>query len=107
MIWPSRLFLHAGARGFAGSGGRRGVPLPRCRRPWSASAAAERQWPYRGTLLKRQPPPAAYGYSRGFRRIRFLRLDARQQAGGDTLRIAKGFLAAGFPSCWGFPSPRP
>ena len=104
MIWPSRLFLHAGARHVAGPGGRREVSLRAVLKALVRfGAPPERYWPYRGALLARQPPPTAYGYSRRFHKIRFLRLDARQQAGGETLRIAKGFLAAGFPFVLGFP----
>jgi hypothetical protein len=66
-------------------------------------APNERHWPYRPALFVRRPPPVAYGFSRPFNKIRFLRLDARRQTGGETLRIAKGFLAAGFPFVLGFP----
>ena len=52
----------------------------------------------------RAPPPAfTYGFAREFNKIRFVRLDGRQQTGEETLELAQSFLAAGFPFVLGFP----
>ncbi len=47
----------------------------------------------------------AYGFERGFRRIRYVRLDSANQTGPETLDTLKSFLAAGFACALGFGVP--
>jgi C1A family cysteine protease len=65
----------------------------------------ERYWPYEVDRLALQPDPFLYSFSEPFRSVRYVRLDRRGASGVQTLQTVKAFLAAGFPSAFGFPVP--
>ena len=64
-----------------------------------------RYWPCDATHFGREPEPFLYCFGEPFRSIRYVRLDARNSTGEETLAIVKSFLAAGFPSVFGFTVP--
>ena len=104
LLQPSRLFVHCNASHLLQQSPKSGVPMRAALKAVVRfGGPPERHWPYDDAALKRSPPPFAYGFARLFNKIRFVRLDGRQQTGSDTLRIAQGFLAAGFPFVLGFP----
>lgn len=65
----------------------------------------ERFWPYDVKNFDRDPDPYLYAFSDSFHAVRYIRLDGRNATGSETLSIVKAFLAAGFPSVFGFPVP--
>jgi len=104
LIQPSRLFLHVNAKRLLcqssnGDVGLRAVLKALVR----FGGPPEEYWPYRAAAITRPPPSFTYGFTREFKKIRFFRLDGRQQTGMETLKLARGFLAAGFPFVLGFP----
>jgi C1A family cysteine protease len=102
IVRPSRLFLHANATRLVGHCS--GVSLRAALKALVRfGAPPEQYWPYRAAALLRAPPAFTYGFTRRFRKIRFFRLDPRQQSGEDTLKLAQAFLAAGFLFVVGFP----
>jgi C1A family cysteine protease len=104
LIRPSRLFLHANARRLLCQCSTCGVGLRAVLKALVRfGGPPEEYWPYRAAALTRLPPPFTYGFAREFKKIRFVRLDGRQQTGQEALRLAQGFLAAGFPFVLGFP----
>jgi C1A family cysteine protease len=104
IIRPSRLFLHANATRLLRQCPDSGVGLRAVLKAMVRfGGPPEEYWPYRAAALTRPPPPFTYGFVRGFRKIRFVRLDGRQQTGEQTLKLAQSFLAAGFPFALGFP----
>ena len=94
---------------------RRGTPFCRSRQPADRVIAGYSQGvgPFRSAAratlalsaggVRSAAPAVGLLFFAPFKKLRFLRLDGRQQSGGDTLRTAKGFLAAGFPFVLGFP----
>ena len=97
---PSHLFVHQTARRLA-------VETDGCvglRATWKALARfgfpPERCWPYDEDRVTLDPDAFAHGFADEFHQARYVRLD-----GGDTsatLHATKSFLAAGFPSAFGF-----
>jgi hypothetical protein len=59
--------------------------------------------PKRSKSLDRDP--ILFGFARDFESIRYFRLDPPNQKGRKTVRIVRAFVAAGFPSVFGFPLP--
>jgi C1A family cysteine protease len=57
--------------------------------------------------LDTDPDPILYSsyFTEPFRSIRYVRLDARNATGSQTLKVVKSFLAAGFPSVFGISVP--
>lgn len=49
--------------------------------------------------------PILFSFSRFYQTIRYVRLDSRDGSNGDTLRVVKSFLHAGFPVAFGFAVP--
>ncbi len=107
LLRPSRLFLYQNTLRMAGVS-QTSLPVDlrttlkamvRCGLP------PERYWPYEIDRLSLQPDPFLYSYSEPCRSVRYVRLDRRGASGVRTLQTVKAFLAAGFPSAFGFPVP--
>jgi C1A family cysteine protease len=104
VISPSRLFLHANALRFSGCDGARGGACLRV----SLKAALrfglppERFWPYAPDALERAPDPYLYAFNTEYRDVRYVRVDAAMQSGGQTLDALRSLLAAGFVCALGF-----
>ena len=103
-IRPSRLFIHANAEQLLRQPADHSVSVRAVLKALvSFGTPPEDYWPYDPATLARLPTPFVYGFPSKFAKTCFLRLDARDQTGKETLRIAKCFLAAGFPFMLGFP----
>jgi C1A family cysteine protease len=59
-------------------------------------------WPYDPARLDATPDPFLYSFARDYQAIRYVRLDPADGGGADALGRVKAFLAAGFPSLFGF-----
>lgn len=104
IVTPSRLFLHFNAKRLLRQCPQSGVGLRTVLKALVRfGGPPEHYWPYRADALWRPPPPFAYCFAREFRKVRFVRLDGREQTGDQTLDLARSFLAAGFPFALGFP----
>jgi C1A family cysteine protease len=104
LIRPSRLFLHANAERLLDQPPDHAVSLRAALKAMvHFGAPPEEHWPYSPSTLAKEPPPFVYGFAQWFQKIRFLRLDARQHDGGQTLETVRSFLAAGFPCVLGYP----
>ena len=104
LIHPSWLFILAIAERLLGQPCGQGVsPRAVLKALVRFGAPPEEFWPYSSAALPPDPLPFTYSFAREFKKIRFVRLEARQHSGEETLRAAKSFLAAGFPSVVGFP----
>jgi C1A family cysteine protease len=103
---PSRLFLYqntlhlAGTRGDVGADLRTALKaMVRCGIP------PERYWPYELARFPVEPDPFLYSFVEPYRSAYYVRLDSRGTSGIDVLEVVKDFLAAGYPSAFGFPVP--
>jgi C1A family cysteine protease len=63
----------------------------------------EKYWPYDTSHASREPDAFAHSFHRGFRALRYVRLDARDSTPDATLMRLKRALAAGFSFAFGFP----
>ena len=100
----SRLFVHRAGRRF-----------PKCTGDDDLSIRAvlkgivqfgvppERYWPYDAAKLGCEPDPFTYSFQRGYRTLRYVRLDGQDASGEHLLLRLKVFLAAGFSFAFGFP----
>ena len=104
IIEPSRLFVYKTAQRLLRWRGDGGIQL---RPAWKAIARfgvpPERHWPYDPAKLGQEPDAFAYCSTQRFSSLRYVRLDSPGKRGTRTLRTVKSFLAAGFPSVFGFP----
>lgn len=103
-IEPSALFVHAAAQRLLK---QRAECSGQLRATWKAIAllgvASEHDWPYQPERLHTEPDAFSFAAARRFESLNYVRLDARSQAGDQTLAIVRSMLAAGFPSVLGFP----
>jgi C1A family cysteine protease len=106
LLRPSRLFVYqntmklAGARGDCGADLRTSLKaMIRC------GAPPERYWPYEADRLAAAPEAFLFTFLEPYRQIRYVRLDSRKSTGVQNLQVIKAFLAAGFPSAFGFGVP--
>ena len=99
----SRLFVYHTTRRLLNHVGDCGADL---RTTWKAivrfGAPPEQSWPYDVANLDAEPDAFAYSFGRECHSIRYVRLDPSGQGGKQTLQTVKSFLAAGFPSVFGF-----
>ncbi len=104
IIEPSRMFVYKSARRLLNWSGDSGASL---RTTWKAivrfGTATEQIWPFEAQRLDVEPDALAYFFNKQFDSIRYVRLDAADNSGKDTLRAVKAFLAAGFACVFGFP----
>jgi C1A family cysteine protease len=106
LLRPSRLFLYQNTLRLAGVQGDCGADLRtslkamlRCGLP------PERFWPYDIDRFTQHPDPLLFSFVEPYRSVSYVRLDIRKTTGAETLHTVKAFLAAGFPSVFGFPVP--
>ena len=106
----SRLFVYKTSRNLLGWTGDTGAYL---RTAMGAlvlfGAPPEQFWPYDGTDPKTnkrfdaEPSAFCYAFASNFKAIKYLRLDTPNVTGANLLASIKQYLAAGFPSMFGFP----
>ncbi len=106
VISPSRLFVHANARRLSGEGARGGAGLrASLKAALTFGLPPERFWPYAPDTLDREPEPYLYSFNTEYRDVRYVRVDAATQSGGQTLDALRALLAAGFACAIGFGVP--
>ncbi|MCL4192050.1 MAG: C1 family peptidase [Thermoguttaceae bacterium] len=101
---PSRAFVHQVTRRLLNRTGHGGCDL---RTTWKAIARfgipAEHHCPYGRSRIEGEPDAFAYAAAEKLPNLCYVRLDGRNRSGEEALLAAKAFLAAGFPSSFGFP----
>jgi C1A family cysteine protease len=102
----SPLFLSQTAAHGGRAAGLPGVDL-RTNLQWMVRCGVppEHYWAYCPENVRSEPGPHLYRFTTPYGQIRYLRLDRRNTTGGETLAVVKAFLAAGFPSAFGFAVP--
>jgi C1A family cysteine protease len=106
MSQPSRLFLYKVTRRLLESKGDSGADLRSTLKAIHAfGIPPERYWPYDVERYDEEPDPFLYAFPNRYRSVRYVRLDLRNKTGAETLAVVKAFLAAGFPSVFGFAVP--
>jgi C1A family cysteine protease len=101
---PSRLFLYKMTRQLLHWTGDSGATLRMTAKALTRfGMPPEEHWPYEPGRLDQQPKPFLFSFAKEFQPIRYVRLDPRGTSGQDALETVKSFLAAGFPSIFGFP----
>src|SRR5688572_16107921 len=102
VVEPSRLFMHLTSRRLALAA----EGCPSLRTTWKAvarfGAVPEAHFPY-DPCGDAEPSPFAYGFSREYQSLRYVRIDSRDNSGEETLLIARNWLAAGFAFVFGVP----
>ncbi len=102
----SRLFLYKTTRQLLRISGDSGATLRETLKAMCRfGVPPERYWPYDPEKLDAEPDAFLYSFNEGFRAIRYVRLDARNAPGPETLKVVKAFVAAGFPVAFGFSVP--
>jgi len=66
-------------------------------------APPERYWPYNVSQFDAEPSAFCYAFGASYQALKYFRLDPSPLTGGEVLQKIKTFLAAGFPSMFGFP----
>jgi C1A family cysteine protease len=103
LIRPARLFLYKVARKLLGVDGDTGVDLRTALKALvTFGLPPERLWPYDVETFDREPEAFLYAFARPWQSMGYLRLDARNSTGAQTLAVVRAFLAAGFPAGFGF-----
>ena len=100
----SRLFIYKATRNLLGLTGDTGAYL---RTTMGAlvlfGAPPEQYWPYDITSFDIEPTAFCYAFAANFQAIKYFRLDPPPLTGAQVLQNIKTYLAAGFPSMFGFP----
>jgi C1A family cysteine protease len=106
----SRLFLYKAERDLLGWTGDTGAYLRTAMEALVLfGAVPERYWPYDGrppatnTHYDVEPPAFCYAFGANYKAIKYFRLDPAGASTAQALANIKAFLAAGFPSMFGFP----
>jgi C1A family cysteine protease len=106
----SRLFIYKTERDLLGWVGDTGAYLRTAMEALTLfGAPPERYWPYDGRPPASNPrydvePPAfCYAFGANYQAVKYFRLDPNGVAPAQVLANIKAFLAAGFPSMFGFP----
>jgi C1A family cysteine protease len=103
---PSRLFLYTMTRRLLGLSGNVDTDLRTTLKAMvTFGMPPERYWPYDVTKLDEPPDSCLFSFTGDYRGVSYVRLDVRNGTGEQTLAAVKAFLAAGFPSVFGFPVP--
>jgi C1A family cysteine protease len=66
-------------------------------------APPERYWPYNIARFDVEPPAFCYAFGANYQAIQYFKLDPPGTTPAQTLLNIKAYLAAGFPSMFGFP----
>jgi C1A family cysteine protease len=102
----SKLFVYQAAQRLIGSSGTGAIDLRSTLKAiTSFGIPYEQHWPYDVEKVNDEPTAFLYAFADRFRSIRYIRLDARNQTGQETLAIVKSLLNAGFPAVFGFSVP--
>ena len=106
----SRLYIYKASRNLLGWVGDTGAYLRTAMEALVLfGAPPERYWPYDGspaasnTRFDAEPPAFCYAFGANYQSIKYFRLDRYGVAPATVLAIIKAFVAAGFPSMFGFP----
>ncbi|HEV8436056.1 MAG TPA: C1 family peptidase [Thermoanaerobaculia bacterium] len=106
----SRLFLYKVERELLGWTGDTGAYLRTAMEALTLfGAPPERYWPYDGnppninTRYELEPTPFCFAFAGSYRAIQYFRLDPNGTPTNQVLDNIKRYLAAGFPSMFGFP----
>jgi C1A family cysteine protease len=104
VLEPSAMFVYQVARRLLGWTGDSGVPLRSALQVIARfGLPPERCWPSAPALLGCEPDAFAYASAQRFGTLYYVRLDSRGKRGGQVLQTVRSWLAAGFPSVFGFP----
>jgi C1A family cysteine protease len=100
----SRLFIYKATRNLLELTGDTGAYL---RSTMGAlvlfGAPPEQYWPYDIASFDVEPTAFCYAFAANFQAIKYFRLDPSPLTGTQVLQNIKSYLAAGFPSMFGFP----
>ena len=106
----SRLFLYKTERDLLGWTGDTGAYLRTAMEALALfGAPPERYWPYdarpaaSNTRYDVEPPAFCYAFGANYQGLKYFRLDPAGTAAAQALANIKAYLAAGFPSMFGFP----
>jgi C1A family cysteine protease len=109
-IDASRLFLYKVSRNLLGWTGDNGAYLRTAMEALVLfGVPPERYWPYDGheerenTSFEVEPPAFCYAFGANYKALKYFRLDPNGAATSVVLENIKAYLAAGFPSMFGFP----
>jgi C1A family cysteine protease len=99
----SRLFLYKVTRNLLGWTGDTGAWLRTTMKGMVVfGAPPERYMPYDISLFDEEPSSFCYSFAQRFRSIKYYRLDSTGTSTSNLLKRVKYFLAAGYPSMFGF-----
>jgi C1A family cysteine protease len=100
----SRLFLYKAERDLLGWTGDTGAYLRTAMEALVVfGAPPERYWPYNVATYDNEPPAFCYAFGANYKAIKYFRLDPPGVSGATVLGNIKAYLAAGYPSMFGFP----
>jgi C1A family cysteine protease len=100
----SRLFLYKVERDLLGWTGDTGAFLRTAMEALVMfGAPAERYWPYNTVKFDVEPPAFCYALAANYKTVSYFRLDPPGTTPAQLLQNIKTYLAAGFPSMYGFP----
>jgi len=100
----SRLFIYKATRNLLGWTGDTGAYLRTTMETLATfGAPPERYWQYNIAKFDLEPTAFCYAFAQNYQAIKYFRLDPNGATGAQTLQNIKNFLAAGFPSMFGFP----
>jgi C1A family cysteine protease len=106
----SRLFVYKTERDLLGWTGDSGAYLRTAMEALALfGAPPERYWPYdmrpagSNTRFDVEPPAFCYAFGANFQGLKYFRLDPAATSAAQALANVKAYLAAGFPSMFGFP----
>jgi C1A family cysteine protease len=101
----SRLFLFQNARKLSGEVDKCGADLRTTLKALARfGLPPERYGPSDPTRIEDEPEPFLYAYGRDYESLVYVRLDPIGATGAHVLQSVKTYLAAGFPSVFGFPA---
>lgn len=99
----SRLFVYKATRMLMGMTGDTGAYLRDAMKSLVlVGAPPEEYWPYKVQDFDADPPAFCYALGANWKAVKYFRLDSPGEGTGVTLRRVKEFLAAGYPSMFGF-----
>ncbi len=102
---PSRLFVHQQALRLAEAGNAAVDLRTTLKAIVRFGIPPERLWADQAVNPAATPDPTLFAYRDAYQGLQYVRLDACNQSGEQTLQTVKAFLGAGFPAAFGFPVP--
>ena len=99
----SRLFLFQNARKLSGGAGNGGADIRTTLKALARfGLPPERYGPSDPSRIEEEPEPFLYSFGRDYQSLAYVRLDPIGATCGHVLQSVKAYLAAGFPSVFGF-----